>query len=130
MKPKILIIEDDYQSLYMLTFLLESGGYEVIQSNNGADGIAMAKDHKPVAIILDIQLPGMDGYEIAKVLRKNSELKNIPIVVVTSFAMMGDKTKALKAGASGYIEKPIDPDTFISLLESFISAQNGVAEKN
>lgn len=130
MKPKILIIEDDYQSLYMLTFLLESGGYEVIQSNNGADGIAMAKDHNPNAIILDIQLPGMDGYEIAKVLRKNSELKNILIVVVTSFAMMGDKTKALEAGGSGYIEKPIDPDTFISLMESFISAQNGVTEKN
>lgn len=120
MKPKILIVEDDNQSLYMLTFLLESNNYEVFQSNNGFDGINKALEFRPDAIILDIQLPEMNGYEVTKVLRKNDELKNIPIVVVTSFAMIGDKNKALDAGADGYIEKPIDPDTFISQMESFI----------
>jgi two-component system, cell cycle response regulator DivK len=124
MKQRILIIEDDNQSLYMLTFLLESNNYEVIQSNNGFDGIAMARDFKPGAIILDIQLPEMNGYEVTKVLRNDNELKNIPIIVVTSFAMIGDKNKAMEAGADGYIEKPIDPDTFISQLESFISTQH------
>jgi two-component system, cell cycle response regulator DivK len=120
MKPKILIVEDDNQSLYMLTFLLESNNYEVLQSNNGLDGIKKAQEFKPKAIILDIQLPQMNGYEVTKVLRENDELKNIPIIVVTSFAMIGDKNKALDAGADGYIEKPIDPDTFITQMESFI----------
>lgn len=123
MKSKILIVEDDSQSLYMLTFLLESNNYEVIQSVNGFEGIAKAKDLKPDAIILDIQLPEMNGYEVTKILRQNDELKDIPIVVVTSFAMIGDRNKALEAGADGYIEKPIDPNTFISQLESYISAQ-------
>lgn len=123
MKSKILIVEDDSQSLYMLTFLLESNNYEVIQSVNGFEGIAKAKDFKPNAIILDIQLPEMNGYEVTKILRQNDELKDIPIVVVTSFAMIGDRNKALEAGADGYIEKPIDPNTFISQLEAYISAQ-------
>lgn len=120
MKRKILIVEDDTQSLYMLTFLLESNNYEVIQSNNGADGILKAKIHHPDAIILDIQLPEMDGYKVTRELRITDEVKNIPIIVVTSFAMIGDRNKALEAGASGYIEKPINPDTFISQMEAYI----------
>lgn len=120
MKRKILIVEDDTQSLYMLAFLLESNNYEVIQSNNGADGILKAKMHHPDAIILDIQLPEMDGYKVTRELRITDEVKNIPIIVVTSFAMIGDRNKALEAGASGYIEKPINPDTFISQMEAYI----------
>lgn len=120
MKRKILIVEDDLQSLYMLTFLLESNNYEVYQANTGLDGIEKARVHHPDAIILDIQLPEMDGYKVTRELRSNNELKNIPIIVVTSFAMIGDRNKALDAGATGYIEKPINPDTFISQMESFI----------
>jgi two-component system, cell cycle response regulator DivK len=119
-KSKILIIEDDNQSRYLLTFLLESNNYEVIQSTNGLDGIANAKNFKPTAIILDIQLPEMNGYEVAKELKKSDETRNIPIIVVTSFAMNRDKIKALEAGADGFIVKPIDPDTFILKMESFI----------
>lgn len=121
MKRKILIVEDDTQSLYMLTFLLESNNYEVIQANNGADGIVKAKKNHPDAIILDIQLPEMDGYKVTRELRISDEVKNIPIIVVTSFAMIGDRNKAIEAGASGYIEKPINPDTFISQMEAYIT---------
>ena len=120
MRRKILIVEDDIQSLYMLTFLLESNNYEVLQSNTGVDGIQKAKTYHPDAIILDIQLPEMDGYKVSRELKGNQQMKNIPIIVVTSFAMMGDRNKALEAGATGYIEKPINPDTFISQMESFI----------
>ena len=120
-KPKILIIEDDGQSRYMLTFLLKSNNYEVIQSINGCDGIVKAKNLKPYAIILDIQLPDINGYDVTKELKKDDKSKNIPIVVVTSFAMNGDRDKALEAGAIGYIPKPIEPDTFISQFESFIT---------
>ena len=119
-KSKILIIEDDKQSLYMLTFLLESNNYEVIQSTNGLNGIANAKNFKPAAIILDIQLPEINGYEVAKELKESDETRNIPIIVVTSFAMNSDKIKALEAGADGFIVKPIDPDTFILKMESLI----------
>jgi two-component system, cell cycle response regulator DivK len=120
MKQKILIIEDNEQNMYMLAYLLENNNYEVLQSFNGIDGIAMAKKTKPDAILLDIQLPEMDGYAIARELRKNEKLAEIPIIAVTSYAMTGDKEKAFEAGATGYIEKPIDPDTFISQLEIFI----------
>ena len=120
MKQKILIIEDNLQNMYMLTYLLESNEYEVFQSFNGTDGIAMAKDVLPNAILLDIQLPEMDGYAVARELRKITALNDTPIIAVTSYAMTGDKEKAFESGANGYIEKPIDPDIFISQLREFI----------
>lgn len=119
-KPKILIVDDDNQSRYMLTFLLESNNYMVYQSTNGVDAIAKAKSSNPDTIILDIQLPLMNGYEVIKGLKVDNGLKNIPIVVVTSFAMNGDMNKAMEAGADGYIAKPINPDTFVSQIESLI----------
>ncbi|MDA3814357.1 MAG: response regulator [Candidatus Cloacimonetes bacterium] len=120
MKPKILIIEDNEQNMYMLSYLLESNNYEVIKSKNGKEGIILAEKFMPDAIILDIQLPEMDGYEVARELRKIKVLKNVLIIVVTSYAMVGDKEKALASGANGYIEKPIDPDSFISQLKGYL----------
>ncbi|MBA4318717.1 MAG: response regulator [Flavobacterium sp.] len=124
MKRTILIIEDNEQNMYMLTYLLEIKNYNVIQSYNGLDGIALAEKHCPDAILLDIQLPEMDGYSVAISLRKNSLLTNTPIIAVTSYAMVGDKEKAFASGVNGYIEKPIDPYTFIAQLESFLNTKN------
>ena len=120
MKQKILIIEDNLQNMYMLTYLLESNEFEVFQSFNGTDGIALAEKVRPNAILLDIQLPEMDGYSVARELRKNKALDDTPIIAVTSYAMTGDKEKAFESGANGYIEKPIDPDIFISQLQAYI----------
>ena len=120
MNEKILIIEDNEQNMYLVTYLLESNDFVVFQAFNGLDGIALAKEVKPDAILLDIQLPVMDGYAIARELRKIETLKDIPIIAVTSYAMPGDREKAFEAGAIGYIEKPIDPDIFISQLQKFI----------
>jgi two-component system, cell cycle response regulator DivK len=119
MKLKILIIEDNEQNMYMLTYLLEDR-FTVFQAFNGIDGINLAMEEQPDVILLDIQLPGMDGYAIAMELRKRDILKNIPIIAVTSYAMVGDKERIMKAGATGYIEKPIDPDVFISQMISFL----------
>jgi CheY-like chemotaxis protein len=119
-KQKILIIEDNEQNMYMLTYLLESNNYEVFQSFSGTDGIALARKTLPDVILLDIQLPEMDGYDVARELRKIKDLASTPIIAVTSYAMTGDKEKAFEAGATGYIEKPIDPDTFISQMKVFI----------
>lgn len=108
----ILIIEDNEQNLYLETFILEKNGHEIIQARSGETGIALAAQNQPDLILLDIQLPGMDGYTVAQELRKKPEIAHIPIVAVTSYAMTGDRERILEAGCSGYIEKPINPDTF------------------
>lgn len=121
MKAKILVIEDNEQNMYLVTFILEKNDYQVIQANNGLDGISIAIRQKPDLILLDIQLPVMDGYSVARELRKNEVLVKTPIIAVTSYAMSGDREHALEAGCTGYIEKPINPDTFITQIEQFLS---------
>ena len=114
---KILYIEDNEQNLYLVTFILEKHGYEVHAARDGQEGIAMAARVLPDLILLDIQLPQMDGYAVARQLRINPDLATVPIVAVTSYAMAGDRDKALAAGCNGYIEKPINPDTFMNQVE-------------
>jgi two-component system cell cycle response regulator DivK len=120
MKAKILVIEDNEQNMYLVTFILEKHDYQVFRSTNGIEGISLAGQQKPDLILLDIQLPVMDGYTVARELRKMVELEKTPIIAVTSYAMYGDRENALKAGCSGYIEKPINPDTFIAQIEQFL----------
>ena len=119
MKKKILIIEDNEQNMYLVTFILKKAGYEVIQAYAGTDGISLAEQYLPDLIVLDIQLPKMDGYLVARILRKNPSLAKTPILAVTSYAMPGDCEHALAAGCSGYIERPINPETFVSQMEAF-----------
>ena len=117
MKGNILVIEDNEQNLYLVQFILEKNGYTVHAAMDGQTGIDMAAALKPDMILLDIQLPVMDGYAVARNLRANPELAAIPIVAVTSHAMVGDRDKAMEVGCNGYIEKPINPDTFMSEVE-------------
>jgi len=120
MKAKILCIEDNEQNLYLVTFLLRSKGYEVLLAREGQEGINAAIRDKPDLILLDIQLPSMDGYAVARLLRANPNLLMVPIVAVTSYAMVGDREKALDSGCSGFIEKPINPDTFLTQVEEYL----------
>ncbi len=122
MKARILLIEDNEQNRYLLTFLLEQRGHEVVPAMTGLQGLELATKVRPDLILLDIQLPGMDGYAVARALKSDPRLKSVPIVAVTSYAMVGDREKALAAGAEGYIEKPINPETFVSEVERFISS--------
>ncbi len=122
-KRTILVIEDNEQNLYLATFLLEQNGFKVIPARSGPEGIELAGRVQPDLIILDIQLPGMDGYAVARVLRQNPALKDLPIVAVTSYAMAGDRERTLEAGCNGYIEKPINPDTFKSQIENYLKAR-------
>lgn len=119
MDRPILVIEDNEQNRYLTTFLLERHGYTVLAEPDGPRGIATAAAAEPAMILLDIQLPQMDGYAVARALRAIESLRGTPIVAVTSYAMPGDREKALAAGCSGYIEKPIDPDTFLGSLEAY-----------
>jgi len=118
--PVILIIEDNEQNRYLTTFLLEKNGYTVFCAVDGPQGIEMAKRLQPQMILLDIQLPSMDGYMVAKALRATPSLAHTPLVAVTSYAMPGDREKALEAGCDGYIEKPINPSTFVSEVAGYL----------
>jgi len=121
MKKKVLHIEDNEQNLYLVRFILEKNGYEIIEERDGKKGVETAARIKPDLILLDILLPGMDGYQVAEAIRKNPELSKTPIVAVTSYAMVGDREKALESGCLGYIEKPINPDTFLQEIKEFIT---------
>lgn len=120
MKKRVLVIEDNEQNLYLVTFLLERNGYRVSAARDGVIGIEQAAREIPDLILLDIQLPLLDGYAVAKQLKSRDELVDVPIVAVTSYAMPGDREKALESGCSGYIEKPINPDTFMTQIEHFL----------
>lgn len=119
----ILVIEDNEQNLYLIRFLLEQNGFEVAAARSGPDGLALAERLLPAAILLDIQLPRMDGYAVARALRKMPGLETVPLIAVTSYAMPGDREKCLDAGATDYVEKPIDPDTFIDRLRIHLSPE-------
>ena len=121
MKKKILYIEDNEQNMYLVRFMLEKHGYEVCTAMDGQEGIDSAASLRPDLILLDIQLPLMDGYAVARKLRTNPDLAGIPIVAVTSYAMAGDQEKAMAAGCTGYIEKPINPDTFMQQVEQYLT---------
>ena len=120
MKQTILVIEDNDQNLYLTTFILEKHGYRVISARDGPDGLTLAARDRPALILLDVQLPGIDGYEVARRILADASLRSIPIVAVTSFAMAGDRERIMAAGCAGYLEKPINPDTFINQVEAFL----------
>ena len=125
MSRRILVIEDNEQNLYLMQFLLTAYGFEVDSAREGTAGVAKAQAAKPDLILLDIQLPGMNGYEVAATIGKHPELLSIPIVAVTSYAMPGDREQAIAAGCTGYIEKPINPETFIDQIEEFLARAEG-----
>lgn len=120
MNKCILLIEDNEQNRYLVTYLLQARGWEVLSAEDGPAGLKLAGEIAPALILLDIQLPGMDGYEVARRLRANPKLDAIPVVAVTSYAMPGDRERCLESGCNGYLEKPIDPQTFAGQVESFL----------
>ena len=120
MNKRILLIEDKEQNRYLAAFLMQARGWEMVHAEDGPSGIALAGQVDPALILLDIQLPGMDGYAVARALRLDPALAAIPIVAVTSYAMPGDRERCLAAGCNGYIEKPIDPGTFAVEVERFV----------
>lgn len=122
MNTRLLVIEDNEQNLYLMRFLLEKHGFTVIGAEDGRSGIASALSCDPLAILLDIQLPEMNGYQVAAELKKLPQLDQVPIIAVTSYAMVGDREQILAAGATGYIEKPINPETFVAEIISYLPA--------
>lgn len=120
MSKNILVIEDNEQNMYLVTFILEKHDYRVFQAQTGKEGLKLAQENHIDLILLDIQLPELDGYAIASMIREVDKLKEVPVIAVTSYAMSGDREKALASGCTGYIEKPINPDTFMKEVQLFL----------
>jgi len=120
MAKRILVIEDNPANLELLTLLLEAFGYIVLAATGGAEGINMVRREKLDLIVCDVQMPGIDGYEVARQLKKDPMLHRIPLVAVTALAMVGDREKVLAAGFDGYIDKPIVPEKFVKQIETFM----------
>ncbi len=117
---RILVIEDNETNIYLIGFILKKNGHEAIEARSGEEGIELAVKEKPDLILMDIQLPGIDGLETTKRIRELDAGRKIPIIALTSYAMTGDKQKALEAGCTGYVEKPLNPETFLGQIEKFL----------
>lgn len=122
---KILIVEDNEQNRRLMRDILKYYGYEIIEAENGEEGIKMAKTHKPDLILMDMQMPVMDGFAATQILKNDGETKNIKIIAVTSFAMVGDKEKILGAGADDYMAKPIDTRQLPKIVENMLTEKGG-----
>src|SRR5919109_568893 len=120
MAARILVIEDNPTNLDLMTYLLASFGHTPLTANDGEAGLEAAQRELPDLIICDVQLPGVDGYEVARWLKSHPRLQTIPLVAVTALAMVGDRDKVLGAGFDGYIAKPIDPQTFVGQVEQLL----------
>jgi two-component system cell cycle response regulator len=121
MSARILVIEDNPTNLDLMTYLLKAFGYETLVAQDGEVGLELASRERPDLIICDIQIPKVDGYEVARLLKSDPTLRAIPLVAVTAYAMVDDRDKALAAGFDGYITKPIEPETFVQQVEVFFA---------
>ena len=120
MSLKAVLIEDNENNRYLLRLLLEHAGFAVVVLENGRSAVDTVRREAPDVVLLDIQMPEMDGYEVAAVLKRDPEAARVPIVGVSSFAMPGDRDKALRSGFAGYIEKPVDPERFADSVMAFL----------
>lgn len=125
MTGHVLVIEDSQVNLDLMRYLLEAHGYRVSAAGDGRAGIEAARKESPDLILCDIQMPHMDGYDVARFLKQDAVLGAIPLIAVTALAMVGDREKILAAGFDGYCAKPIDPEVFLEQLEPFL----GVASR-
>lgn len=121
MLSKVLIIDDDNRNIFALKAVLKAKGYTCISAIGGAEGIELLKQDQEVAVVLmDMMMPGMDGYQAIAEMSSIPELQSIPVIAVTAQAMIGDRERCLKAGAAGYVSKPIDVDELTGLLKRYI----------
>lgn len=117
---KVLVVEDNETNMELATALLEAAGYVVLSAVTAEEGIKIAKDHSPHLILMDISLPGMDGLTATGILKEDAATGHIPVIALTAHAMRGDETKALSAGCSGYVSKPIDTRAFAQTVAGYI----------
>jgi len=124
MNKRILVIEDDVNALRLLEYTLEQGGYQVLTATNGLEGLKKAQDEHPDLIILDIMLPGLDGYEICHRLRQKPENVTLPILMLSAKARQDDRNIGLRMGADDYLTKPADPSVIVTKVEALLTGKS------
>lgn len=122
MSKTVLIVEDNELNMKLFRDLLEAHGYSTLQTRNGIEALSLARDHRPDLILMDIQLPEVSGLDVTKWLKEDDELKQIPVIAVTAFAMKGDEERIREGGCEAYISKPITVSMFLDTIRQFIGA--------
>ena len=120
MTHKVMIVEDNELNMKLFHDLLESRGYDIIETRDGMEALKMARSERPDLILMDIQLPEVSGLEVTKWIKEDDDLKSIPIIAVTAFAMKGDEEKIREGGCEAYIAKPISVQTFLDTVAKFL----------
>jgi two-component system cell cycle response regulator DivK len=120
MSKRILVVEDQEDNRRIVRDLLTSVGYEIVEAVTGEDGVRMAETWAPDLILMDIQLPGIDGYEAMRRIKANAALRQIPVIAVTSYALSGDDVKAFEAGCDAYVSKPFSPRALLAKIREFL----------
>jgi two-component system, cell cycle response regulator DivK len=120
MPKKVLIVEDNELNMKLFHDLLDAQGYETLQTREGLQALALAREHKPDLILMDIQLPIMDGYEATRRIKAMPEFKSVPIIVVTSYALSGDEGKARDSGCDAYVTKPYSPRALLAKIREYM----------
>ncbi len=123
MKKRILIVEDQEDNRKILRDLLTSVGYDLVEATTGEEGVALAETARPDLILMDIQLPGLDGYEATRRIKANPALRHIPVIAVTSYALSGDDVKAREAGCDAYVTKPFSPRALLAKVREYLPAE-------
>jgi two-component system cell cycle response regulator DivK len=120
MSKRVLIVEDQEDNRRIVRDLLTSSGFTVLEALTGEEGIVMAGEHRPDLILMDVQMPVLDGYEATRRIKADASLRHIPIIVVTSYALSGEETKAKAAGADGYVAKPFSPRDLLAKIRQHL----------
>jgi two-component system cell cycle response regulator DivK len=123
MQKSILIVEDNELNMKLFNDLLEAHGYKTIKTRSGVEAIALARQHRPDLILMDIQLPGISGLEVTQKMKNDSDLRHIPVIAITAFAMKGDEEKILQGGCEAYLSKPISIVKFLETVRNHLKEQ-------
>ena len=129
MSPKILVIEDDPTAMDLIVYLLRAFGHQAMTASSGGEGLEVMARELPDLVLCDILMAGIDGYEVARRVKGEPRLRDIPLIAVTALAMVGDRDRMLASGFDGYVPKPIAPETFVSEVEKFLRPEQRVARK-
>jgi CheY-like chemotaxis protein len=117
---RVLVVEDKPENLDLLVYILTAFGHQPLVAHDGAEGLAAARELRPDIVVMDLQMPRMDGYQAARVFKGDPELRHIPLLAVSAYAMVGDREKVMACGFDGYLTKPIDPETFVQDVEGLL----------
>ena len=122
MAKTVLVVEDNELNMKLFHDLLEANGYDIVQTRNGLEAIDLAREHKPDLILMDIQLPEVSGLEVTKWIKEDDDLRSIPVIAVTAFAMKGDEERIRQGGCEAYLSKPISVGKFIETIRHFLGS--------